>query len=317
MAGRGLRGRGAAIVTAIVVVGVMLVVVEGAAPATFTGTYRGGRNVRLVTNSRGEFNHISFKSWSAPCGGGARFRTGTTFVSAGTSTPTKFFSKGSYVMHQKKGDYDSTVTAAVRGKRISLSRWTGTFRTSVVVRTDGKVIARCAMPATRWRAHLKGDAPIGQPGSPAQLDLSSESGDPVGLGMDYHYETPADHVTVAGNRQTILATAGPWHLRFAAPNGKTIGDGSFGHAHLYPGQLKHPGIDVSVDGRGCDQLSGFFAIDGSKFDRDGNLLALKLTFEQRCSGVEPALRGTLTLSDRAPGKAMSLADAEPGYRPAT
>ena len=52
------------------------------------------------------------------------------------------------------------------------------------------------------------------------------------------------------------------------------------------------GLDWVGEGRGCNTLLGWFAIDGDTYT-NGNLTALELRFEQRCEGGIPALHGAI------------------------
>jgi hypothetical protein len=63
----------------------------------------------------------------------------------------------------------------------------------------------------------------------------------------------------------------------------------------------HPGLDVSFQNRGCNTLTGNFTILAADFSPGGfNALIpnfFKVSFEQHCEGVEPALFGTFTYSN--------------------
>jgi hypothetical protein len=278
------------------VVGFVSVGSAGTASAeTYAGTFEGGRHVSLTTNEKDEVREIVFHRWRASCSGGVHLTEGTRFSPVTRLSPRKFVTKGRYVVHQRDGDYDITIRDGARGTRVSRSRWSGTFRASGVVRKDGKTIDRCTLAPTHWRASLRGRTPGDQGDAPASLEMHSDEGDYIGQGLDYSYATPGDAVYVSGDRHLISASAGPWSLNFSAPPGRRLGDGSYGHARRYPFNDDHPGLDVSGDGRGCNEETGFFVIRRSRFDHDGDLRAVELSFEQHCEGGDPALRGTLRL----------------------
>ncbi len=67
----------------------------------------------------------------------------------------------------------------------------------------------------------------------------------------------------------------------------------------YPGLQRYPfhnpikgGLSWYGDGRGCNTLTGWFAIDSISYVA-GNLTAIDLRFEQHCEGGAPALHGQI------------------------
>jgi len=55
-----------------------------------------------------------------------------------------------------------------------------------------------------------------------------------------------------------------------------------------------PGLDISGNGRGCNQIWGSFAISQIGVDGSGNVTMLDATFNQRCeSATAPAFKGTI------------------------
>jgi hypothetical protein len=67
----------------------------------------------------------------------------------------------------------------------------------------------------------------------------------------------------------------------------------------YPDLRRYPfhnpakgGLNWSGQGRGCNTLRGWFAVDRVTYT-NGILTALDLRFEQRCEGGIPALHGAI------------------------
>jgi hypothetical protein len=75
-----------------------------------------------------------------------------------------------------------------------------------------------------------------------------------------------------------------WHGTFRPPPGGTIARGRYTDNDRWQ-------MDVSGDGRGCNQLSGEYTIEDVTFDQRGLLDTLDLSFEQHCERRRAALRG--------------------------
>jgi len=58
-----------------------------------------------------------------------------------------------------------------------------------------------------------------------------------------------------------------------------------------PGQ---PGLDISFQNRGCNTLTGNFAVQTAQFKAGGTAIdRFAASFEQHCEGIIPALFGTI------------------------
>lgn len=56
----------------------------------------------------------------------------------------------------------------------------------------------------------------------------------------------------------------------------------------------HPGLDVSMDGRGCNTVTGYFTLADAEFDYSVSpprVVSFAIYFEQHCEGLPPALCG--------------------------
>lgn len=148
-----------------------------------------------------------------------------------------------------------------------------------------------------------------------QLTMHSETGDWVGQGQDYYYDSTgasfsaqasdrtgdglADYVTIS------LHTPGYshwWYLTFATNQlGTNLAPGSYPDAQRAPfAGAGHPGLDVSGDGRGSNTLTGNFTIQEAVFDYSGGarrLVRFSASFEQHSEGFVPALFGTVQFVD--------------------
>jgi len=106
-----------------------------------------------------------------------------------------------------------------------------------------------------------------------------------------------------------------WYLDFAAPDLQPLTVGSYSGAVRYPFQgAGQPGLSVSGDGRGCNQLTGFFDVRELVLGAGNEVISFRATFEQHCEGFAPALRGEVrynahvTLELTAPSSVSGLID---------
>lgn len=127
----------------------------------------------------------------------------------------------------------------------------------------------------------------------------SEKDDWVGQGQSLSYEAPATSITYSGNgggvRVFVNVGTGGWHAEIAPPRGETLHPGKYYDAERSSfREGRAPGLDVSGDHRGCNEVYGEFVVDQIAFGASGELTLLEATFLQRCeSATAPALRGVL------------------------
>lgn len=142
-----------------------------------------------------------------------------------------------------------------------------------------------AVPAALWAA------PAGAtPASGNYVYLASDAGDYIGAGQTSVVTTLS---TSTGTGHLGVAGAG-WYGNFQAMDGLAqLQPGYYGGLQRYPfyNHVKG-GLDWSGNGRGCNTLQGWFAVDSVRYDA-GGLAAIDLRFEQHCEGAAPALRGQL------------------------
>lgn len=125
--------------------------------------------------------------------------------------------------------------------------------------------------------------------------LASEDGDFIGAGDTLTY-TPADVAfdgSLAGGRLSF--SVGPWTGTYQPMNSITeLEVGYYPDLQRYPGNPAKGGLSWTGAGRGCNRLTGWFAVDEltADGDRPGTL---HLRFEQYCDGSPAALRGVIHL----------------------
>lgn len=127
--------------------------------------------------------------------------------------------------------------------------------------------------------------------------LQSDSGDFIGQGKTYSYNQANSKITLsASGIHLSLSIAGDqdWSSDFQVPNSLSqFHVGYYGNLTRYP--FNDPtvgGLDWGGDGRGCNTLTGWFAVDNVTYN-NGNLSLIDLRFEQHCEGGTPALHGLI------------------------
>jgi hypothetical protein len=151
------------------------------------------------------------------------------------------------------------------------------------------------------------------------LFLDSQAGDYVGGGVQRTL-TPADstfqiYTDLWRQNDIAILVDGPtfWSLDFAAADMAPLQAGS-----VYQGATRNPftlfnSMDVSGDGRGCNQETGRFFVREIAYSVGGMLERLAVDFEQHCEDRGPALFGAIrynsTISTLVP-----FDGAYPSYR---
>jgi hypothetical protein len=146
------------------------------------------------------------------------------------------------------------------------------------------------IPGSLWKP-----APGTVPAAGSYVHLSSDPGEYIGAGRSYSYTADAMRTSTSGGRFSITTT-GPelWLGDFKAMDGLSrLEPGYYPNLRRYP--FHNPargGLSWVGEGRGCNQLEGWFAVDEVAYT-DGRLTAIALRFEQRCDGDPRALRGAV------------------------
>lgn len=136
------------------------------------------------------------------------------------------------------------------------------------------------------------------------VSLVSEPGDYIGQGRTYLF-TPEQGgpITVSGTINGVVAfSAGGFSYRFQAPLGRRLEVGVYEGATRYPfNLLSEPGLSVSGNGRGCNQLTGRFEILEAVYAPGGGVQNFAVDFEQHCEGGPKALFGVIRFNSEAIG----------------
>jgi hypothetical protein len=144
---------------------------------------------------------------------------------------------------------------------------------------------------TRTDVPLQGFAYGGETG----LTMISDPGDYIGGGATWSYG-PASRYGVSGSRTGLhVSVTGAngdwWYLDFVPAQGDVLAPGTYTDATRYPFNGSGAGLDVSGEGRGCNELDGRFTVN--EFTTSGGALrSLSISFEQHCEHSAKALRGT-------------------------
>lgn len=152
-----------------------------------------------------------------------------------------------------------------------------------------------AAPAGLWAP-----APAALPSSGSYVYLQSTAGDYIGAGRTYTYTGSNAILNVTGSNAHVgVRVTGDegWSGDFAGMGGlQQLEPGYYGDLQRYP--FHNPvrgGLSWSGEGRGCNQLLGWFMVDSVTYS-SGVMTALEMRFEQRCEGGSSALRGKIKWS---------------------
>ena len=146
------------------------------------------------------------------------------------------------------------------------------------------------VPTSLWRA------PAGAtPAAGNYVYLQSDAGDYIGAGATSSYTQANSTLTVSTSGAHLsvgISGVDNWSGDFQGMNSITqLQPGYYAGLVRYP--FNNPvagGLSWSGNGRGCNTLTGWFAIDSITIV-SGALTAVDLRFEQHCEGGGPALHG--------------------------
>ncbi|HEY3607556.1 MAG TPA: hypothetical protein VGL06_08655 [Pseudonocardiaceae bacterium] len=171
-----------------------------------------------------------------------------------------------------------------------------------LVRRAGVIVA-LAVTATA----LGITAANAQPVTTGSMSFSGDPGDFISGGGSFSYSTSAkDTLTVFGSADDHVVTmdiSGAngdfWILDLAAPSGQALTAGTtYANATRYPFQAPTaPGLSLFGNGRGCNQVTGSFAVQNAVFGPNGYVQTLDATFEQHCEGGPTAARGEIHIAN--------------------
>lgn len=135
------------------------------------------------------------------------------------------------------------------------------------------------------------------PATGSYVYLQSDTGDYIGQGRNYLYTLSDSALSFTldnGHLRVHVDGDEWWYGNFQAMSGvEPLRAGYYPMLQRYP--FHNPargGLDWSGDGRGCNQLTGWFAIDNISVSA-GLVTSVDLRFEQHCEGWSQALRGKI------------------------
>ncbi|MFE9680787.1 hypothetical protein [Streptomyces sp. NPDC006285] len=142
-------------------------------------------------------------------------------------------------------------------------------------------------------------AASGTPVAVTKYSYTSQAGDYIGQGATATYTPSTATVTVDGNaadvRFRVMTADEWWDVELAAPIGEQLTPGVYRDAERAPFRTgRSPGLDVSGEGRGCNEVYGQFTVNQIETDASGAVTVLDATYTQRCeSATAPTLKGVV------------------------
>lgn len=184
----------------------------------------------------------------------------------------------------------------------------------VLARVTATLALALAM-ATGTTGLLSGAEAHALPVTDGSFSFSGDENDWISGGRSYAYTTASqDQMGVSGNTDNSVVTVSVdgangdwWTLDLAAPSGRALTPGTYSGATRYPfNEATEPGLDLSGNGRGCNQLTGTFTISAVEFGPQGYVRKLDAAFEQHCEGGTSAARGEVHIENPAPPAELGL-----------
>jgi hypothetical protein len=142
-------------------------------------------------------------------------------------------------------------------------------------------------------------AATGAPAAVTKYSFTSQAGDYIGQGGSAAYTPSTATVSVGGDAGYVrfrVSTADEWwDVDLAAPSGEQLRPGIYRNAERAAFRTgRSPGLDVSGDGRGCNEVYGQFSVNQIETDASGAITVLDATYTQHCENADaPALKGVL------------------------
>lgn len=154
-------------------------------------------------------------------------------------------------------------------------------------------------------------------GAGSAVTFSGSGGDYITQDRAWSYDTTDAVITATasadGNRLNLGINGDTWwYLDFAAPAGETLTAGvTYDGATRYPFRApEEPGLSLSGDGRGCNELSGSFTVLAADLNPDGSVDEFEATFEQHCENSTTSVATGRVLITNETAPAELTVDAE-------
>ncbi len=146
-------------------------------------------------------------------------------------------------------------------------------------------------------------AAAGTPVAVTKYSHTSETGDYIGQGTSTAYTPTTATITAGGTAEYVRFRVWAeseddttwWDVELAAPQGEKLHPGIYRNAERAAFRTgRSPGLDVSGDGRGCNEVWGQFAVNQIETDDSGALTVLDASYTQHCESADaPALKGVV------------------------
>jgi hypothetical protein len=139
----------------------------------------------------------------------------------------------------------------------------------------------------------------GTPAAVTKYSFTSQAGDYIGQGASATYTPSRSTISVNGDAGYVRFRASTadqsWEVDLAAPVGEQLHPGVYRNAERAPVRTgRSPGLEVSGDGRACNEVYGQFAVNQIETNASGAITVLDATYTQHCeNAAAPALKGVL------------------------
>jgi S1-C subfamily serine protease len=158
-----------------------------------------------------------------------------------------------------------------------------------------------------------------------RIMTESDSGDYIGQNQswDFSNENNSKITVVEADEDSVVFRVEDFNVsymtfEFASESGKTISPGLYTPAKRFPFRGSYNGINISGDGRGCNEILGAFYVHEYVFISNGTLEKAAIDFVQICepgsndlsSNNKPRLYGSLRYNSNVPDSCNSQGCAE-------
>lgn len=135
------------------------------------------------------------------------------------------------------------------------------------------------------------------------LQIEGKDGEFITGGQRYRFTSPPATFVITTQDSGRLALeidevpGSPWSMSFDAGKSGRFDARSYPNAERFDfGEKGRPGLDVSGNGHGCNNVEGSFTVSSAEYERDSVLKKLRLTFTQVCDDVKAPLTGLLDIT---------------------
>ncbi|HEX4509543.1 MAG TPA: hypothetical protein VH328_05670 [Burkholderiaceae bacterium] len=160
-------------------------------------------------------------------------------------------------------------------------------------------IAALILACAAGQSAVAADAPV------TGFKFISTSGDYIGQGLTQTFLPPEATFNSSGTpgyaEVDVNDPNNNWTIDFESPQGDPLARGTYPDASRYPfNSPKGPGLSMYGDGRGCNELKGWFRVREYAQDGNGNVEKLAIDFLQNCEITGPPLYGTVRINSQYP-----------------